>query len=143
MSPKEISWRVWPLKRSVTRSILVLVFVILVLYSVQSFMGEAFFTAVLGVLFLAQLSAFFLPTHYKLDEDGVEVWRLGTAKKKPWTEFRSFYADSGGVLLSPFPTRSRLEKFRGISLMFAGNRREVIDFVRSRIEEADGSTEDE
>ena len=139
MPEKGISWKVWPLTQSAPRSTLVLVFIGLVLYSVQSFIGEVFFTVVIGVLFLAQLSAFFLPTHYTLDDEGVKVWRFGPAKKKEWSEFKSFYVDRSGVLLSPFPTRSRLEKFRGVSLMFAGNKREVLDFVRSRLGEDDGT----
>jgi hypothetical protein len=50
-------------------------------------------------------------------------------REKGWSEFRSYYVDREGLLLSPFTERSRLERFRGVSLQFHGNRDEVVAFV--------------
>ncbi len=54
---------------------------------------------------------------------------LVSGKAKGWSDFRSYHVDREGLLLSPFVERSRLERFRGVSLQFHGNRDEVVAFV--------------
>jgi hypothetical protein len=50
-----------------------------------------------------------------------------------WTQFRSFYPDPNGVLLSPFAHPSRLENFRGIYLRYHGQADQVLRIVAERI----------
>ena len=53
---------------------------------------------------------------------------------KLWSDFRSFYADRNGVLLSPFARPSRLENFRGVYVRFGrSNRDEIRDFIRRKV----------
>jgi hypothetical protein len=93
--------------------------------------------AVLGVatpLFvLFSLSSFLFPTAYRLTEDLVEVRSLGVARVRPWTEMRRMTVDRTGVFLSPFERRSWLEAYRGVRLLFGGNRDQVVAFVEARL----------
>ena len=86
----------------------------------------------LALLFLAMWS-WFLPVVYTLDDQGAVKKSIFGEEKKPWTQIRSIAVDRNGVLLSPFPTPARLAKFRGLSIQFSNNRKEVIEFLRTRI----------
>ncbi len=104
-------------------------FLALLGWALQTTFHTGYFT-LLGVLLVwTQIASFFLPTRYSLSDEKVPVAGLVGRKEKAWTEFRSFLVDRDGMLLSPFPGRSRLERFRGLSLQFNGNRDEVVAFV--------------
>ena len=134
-----LRWTAWPLLRSPIRAIVAVGFIGLVGWTLQSWFGSVFFTVVAVLLLSAQVAGFFIPTRYALDDEKVVVRGLVGKHEKAWSEFRSYYVDPGGVLLSPFLERSRLERFRGVSLQFHGNRDEVIRFVeRMMLSEEDG-----
>jgi hypothetical protein len=92
---------------------------------------------VLGVatplFILLSLSSFLLPTTYRLTDHAVEVRSLGVARVRPWTEMRRMTVDQTGVFLSPFEKRSWLEAYRGVRLLFGGNRDQVVAFVEARL----------
>lgn len=98
-------------------------------WTIESLTRNPFFTTVGLLLVWGQVVGFFVPTKYILTDENVLVRGLLAKKEKPWTDFRSYHVDREGVLLSPFAGRSRLERFRGLSLQFHGNRSEVTSFV--------------
>lgn len=86
-----------------------------------------------ALLFLAMWS-WFLPVVYTLDDRGASKKSVFGVESKPWSQVKSVIPDGHGVLLSPFPTPTRLAKFRGLSLQFSGNRKEVLELIRTRTE---------
>ncbi len=117
--------------RSPVRAAVAIVFLGLVGWTLQTLFHTGFFTIVAVLLLWSQVAVFFLPTKYTLTSETVTVKGIVSKKEKDWDEFRSYYTDPNGLLLSPFVERSRLEKFRGVSLQFHGNRDEVISFVET------------
>lgn len=115
--------------RSPFRAIAAIAFVVLVAWTLQTWLHAGYFTVIAVLLVWGQVASFFLPTYYTLTEDGVAVRGALGRREKAWTDFRSYFTDREGVLLSPFEERSRLERFRGLSLQFHGNRDEVVAFV--------------
>jgi hypothetical protein len=105
------------------------VFIVLMAWTIQSWFRTTYFTVVAVLLVWGQVAGFFLPTRFALTGTGVSVRGLVSKREKDWGEFRSYYVDREGLLLSPFTERSRLERFRGVSLQFHGNRDEVVAFV--------------
>ena len=86
------------------------------------------------VLLLAGVHDFLLPTTYQLSDEGASSRILWVRRHKPWSSCRSCWVDAHGVLLSPFPQRSRLESHRGLYLRFAGaDRQAVVRFVQSKV----------
>ena len=86
------------------------------------------------ILLLAGVHDFLLPTTYRLSDEGVSSRILWYRRHKPWSSCRSYWVDAHGVLLSPFPRRSRLESHRGLYLRFAGaDRQAVVRFVQSKV----------
>ncbi len=128
-SRESLSWTSWPMLRSPVRAVLAVAFVVLMAGTIQALFHTTYFTVVAVLLVWGQIAGFFLPTRFSLTEDGVSVRGLVSRREKDWSEFRSHYVDKEGVLLSPFIERSRLERFRGVSLQFHGNRDEVVAFV--------------
>lgn len=129
------------MKRSPARAVAAVAFLALLGWALQSSFHTGYFT-VLGVLLVwGQVASFFLPTRYTLSDEKVSVAGVVARKEKAWNEFRSYLIDRDGVLLSPFPGRSRLERFRGVSLQFHGNRDEVVAFVERCIPRAEVSDE--
>lgn len=86
-----------------------------------------------GLLFLAMWN-WFLPAVYTLDERGAAKKSVFGTESKAWNQVKSVIPDRNGVLLSPFPSPTRLSKFRGLSLQYSGNRKEVLEFIRTRVE---------
>jgi len=127
-----LSWRSVPARRSAKTTGLVVLIIIGV--PVLLYVWYSPFFGLLGIVILGgSLLSFFLPTDYTLTEVAVLRRYLGIAQKRNWSEFRSFYPDKNGVLLSPFVRPSRLENFRGLYLRFERNREEVLAIVKNKV----------
>ena len=126
-------WSCHPLRKRPLVSVLVTLFVVFavayVYYSFDS-VGFAFLTL---IVFSLSLARYYFPTHYRLSEKGVTIKTPTQTISKQWSEYRSFYPDKNGVLLSPFAEPSRLENFRGIYLMYGGKREQIISYVNKYI----------
>lgn len=136
-----MAWTAWPVARSPVRATIAIGVMALIGWTLQSLFRTAYFTALALLLVWGQVASFFLPTKFVLREDGVTVRGLLGRREKSWEEFRSFHIDPDGVLLSPFLTRSRLERFRGVSLQFHDNRDEVVAYVERKMVEERESRE--
>jgi hypothetical protein len=127
-----LRWRSIPARRSWKVSLLV-VFTILGLPVLLAIWYGPFF-GLLGLVILgASLMPFFLPTDFILTESSVQRRYLGIDHTRKWSEFRSYYPDKNGVLLSPFPRPSRLENFRGLYIRFEDNRERVLAVIKDKV----------
>ena len=127
------TWRVHPLRENWMRSTLLFLF-LLPLFSGIYWFFQSVFVALLSAAFVTgSLYRYFVPFRYELYEHQLVVTAPFYRLTKPWSDFRSFYVDNNGVLLSPFAKPSRLENFRGVYVRFGTNQSEVIDFIKSKI----------
>jgi hypothetical protein len=128
-----LRWTTQPAKQRPLAAVLVTVFLLvtgmLVYYATMS---RIFGGLALLVLFLS-LAKFYLPTTFTLTDRSVSIKTTTQTVRKGWEQYRSFYPDKNGVQLSPFAEPSRLENFRGMYLIFAGNREEVLRVVDEQI----------
>ncbi len=128
-----LEWTCHPVRRRPWVSVLVSLFaIILVVVVYYTTLSKAFAVLALVVLY-ASLAKFYFPTRYRLTAEGITVKTVTQTIHKDWSLYRSCYADKNGILLSPFVRPSRLENFRGLYLMFAGNRDEVTELVKEQI----------
>jgi len=97
-----------------------------------SFDGFAYGLITLMVLSLA-LSRYLLPTHYTLDENGIEIAHLGRRQQHPWTQFHRLDIHKDGLFLSPFARAHRLDSFRGCFLRFGPEKDSIIDFAQIHV----------
>lgn len=101
-----------------------------------------------ALLLLGMNASLYLPVHYRLDERGVTVTFLGVPSLRRWEHYRNYYAHRHLVHLTTMPRPSPLDPFRGHSLLFAGNREEVLAFIGRHVEkrnskEAGGSSQEQ
>lgn len=128
-----LKWIDHPLKKS-GKNLLIVVLFLIVAPAVVFFSTKSLLFLFLSIIFLlGSLSTFFLPTSYELSENCIKVKFFFNTRKMEWGKYRSFYVDKNGVLLSPFEKPSRLENFRGLYIRFNQNKKEVIDFIKTKI----------
>ena len=134
VSVPQCAWNVHLVRDNWKRSFLLFVF-LAVLFSTIYWIYHSLSAIVLSAVFLIpSLHRYFVPYRYELYDDFVVVFSFSARVTKPWSDFRSFYVDRGGVLLSPFVKPSRLENFRGVYLRFGCSRTdEIVDFVRQKV----------
>lgn len=127
-----LRWRYHPVREGGWRLVAVSACLIGIPALVGWLYGPFFILLALAILG-ASLGIYFLPTDYTLYVGGLETRFIGVTRRFTWSQFRSYYPDRNGVLLSPFPKPSRLENFRGLFVRFHGNREAVMAVVRERI----------
>jgi hypothetical protein len=133
--PAELSWRTHPARRHPGKATAVLLLHAVLCVLIAQYSGSLGFALVLTLVLFLSVSAYFFPVQYTLSAHGVRVKTLVNSFDRPWSTFRSHWPDKNGVLLSPFPYRSRLENFRGLFVRFDGNREEVLSFVKRFVAE--------
>ncbi len=129
----ELTWTAWPARERPFAAAVLLAGAVVLGVLVARGTGDSFLGVAAPTFVLASLSSFLLPTAYRLTEETLEVRSLGVSRVRPWTEMRRMTVDRTGVFLSPFERRSWLEAYRGVRLLFGGNRDQVVAFVEARL----------
>ena len=130
----ELRWTAHPAKSRPHHVALVAMVVLLSSWAVMVSLRSAFLAGLAAAILLVSVSAFLLPTHYKLDDDGVEEIRLGRRRFRAWRELRRVQVGPGAALVSPFARKHWLERYRGMILYLDGAPREdVVAALRARV----------
>jgi hypothetical protein len=131
--PLLLSWSTHPAKTRPLVTTAVILFLIVLAALVYLLTYSALFTVIAALILYGSLTQYFTKTTYEFTDTKVRVKYVVNKIEKEWAQYRSYYADKNGVLLSPFPSPSRLENFRGLFIRFAGNKDQVMEFVRQKI----------
>lgn len=129
-----MQWTVHLIKRNWKISAGVILFLIILCAAIYLSFSSATFLFLSVAILAISLSPFFLPTTYTFQDDCIIVKSLLRKSSRQWNSFKSYYPDRNGVLLSPFPSPTRLENFRGVYIRFENNRSEVVDFIEKKIQ---------
>jgi len=96
-----------------------------------------FFWVLLSMVFLfSSLFSFFVPTYYEFYDDHVFVKVLVFKRERKYNEFKCFYADKKGVMLSTFNRPRGLDRFRGQSIRFTktqDEKEQIMEFLDEKI----------
>lgn len=131
--PVLLQWESHPAKARPRTAVLVGLFLLLLVVMVYLLTYSPLFTVAAALILFGSLSQFFLTTTFEFGERMIRVKYLVNKIEKEWPQYRTYYEDKNGVLLSPFVRTSRLENFRGIYIRFAGNRDAVMSIVKAKI----------
>ena len=132
--PPQYVWVVHPLFDSPKKSVFLVSFLIFLLVGIQFLFGSLGITLLSIAFLFGSLRQYFLPFRYEVYNNQITVSSFLSKQDRAWNEFRSYYVDQHGILLSPFPKPSRLENFRGIYVRFGLDRSMVLDLIQSKIE---------
>ena len=131
--PPQYVWVVHPLFDSPRKSVFLVLFLVFLVIGIQ-FLFDSFGVAFLSIFFLfGSLRQYFFPVRYEVYDDRITVSSFFFKQNRLWNEFRSYYIDQHGILLSPFSKPSRLESFRGIYVRFGLDKSVVQDLVQSKV----------
>ncbi len=128
-----LTWTTHPIKKRPLAAVLVSLFILIVPLIVLTITSSKIFGFLSLVVLFASVAKFYFPTYFTLTDSEAVIKSSAQTIRKQWSEFRSYYPDKNGVLLSPFVDKSRLENFRGIFLMFDNNEEDVMNIVKQKI----------
>ncbi|MCX6833009.1 MAG: hypothetical protein NT028_12940 [candidate division Zixibacteria bacterium] len=131
--PLLLSWSTHPAKARPLVTTLVILFLIVLAVLVYLLTYSAIFTVIAALILYGSLTQYFTKTTYEFTDIKVRVKYVVNKIEKDWAQYRSYYVDKNGVLLSPFAGPSRLENFRGLFIRFASNKDQVMEVVRQKI----------
>lgn len=130
-------WKVHPLKEHWVKSVTVILFLISIFTIIQSEFRQPVLTLISIVVLVGSLLRYFLPTEYRVNDEGIQITFLGRTKVRKWTEFKSFYVCKTGVQLSPFPRPHWLDTFRGYFVLFGKDKHIIVEYIKARIHDSD------
>jgi len=134
-SSDRLEWRVWPFRERPVAGALAFLAVILASVFCAAIGGHVIFGLVAMLVLFGSLNPFFSPTTFRMDAEKVEALRWPVHKVRAWEDIRSCFVDRRGITLSPFVGRAWLEPYRGLRLLFLGDREPVLSFVRAHVPE--------
>lgn len=129
------------MKRRPDQLALIAAVVLLSVWVVMVSLGSAFLAFLAAVILVVAVLPFLVPTHYRLDDQGIEQRRLGARRFRPWSELRRLQIGPGAALVSPFARPSWMDRHRGFLLYFDGldadGKAAVIATLRRHVEAPD------
>ncbi|MBN2473072.1 MAG: hypothetical protein JXB62_00590 [Pirellulales bacterium] len=128
--PPPLSWRSWPAREHVLRTVLVVLGLLAAALLVVWLLHRVSLAVVALAALLIALWRFFVPVRFDLSAHGVDEMVLGRQRRIPWQAVRRHEVCAAGVLLLPHDDRSAMASFRGLYLPWAGHRDEVLAHVR-------------
>jgi hypothetical protein len=130
----ELRWTAHPARRRPQDVFLVVAVVLVAAWAVMITLESALLAALAALFLLVSVTPFLLPTHYQLDDDGVEQRRLWARKRRAWSDLRRLQIGPGAALVSPFARRTWMDRHRGVMLYLDGaDREQVLAVLRARV----------
>ena len=121
-----VVWTAHPAKERPRDVALVLCVLFLTLGATLVSFNSLFLTLLAGTILIIGLGSFLFPTHYSLNEWGVEAQGMLRKRGRRWRELRRYQIGPGAVLVSPFAQPTWLDRYRGMILQLAGADREKV-----------------
>jgi hypothetical protein len=132
-----ITWTAHPARRRPDQLALVGAVVLLSAWAVMVTLASPFLALLAAVILVFATGSFLFPTHYKIDERGVEQRRFSGTRFRPWEELRRVQVGPGAALVSPFASPTWMDRHRGFLLYFdgldEGGKQKVVDLLKLRL----------
>lgn len=132
-----ITWTAHPARRRPDQLALIAAVVLLSAWAVLVTLQSPWLALLAAVFLVTATSSFLLPTHYRVDERGVEQRRIFGTRFRPWEELRRVQVGPGAALVSPFARPSWMDRTRGFLLYFdgldEGGKQQVIELLQRRV----------
>lgn len=130
------SWISFPLIEFPLSSIFLILFLALCSIFVASLTYNIFWIIFSLLLLIGSLFPYFIKTEYKFYDDHLVVKYFKFLRLRKYSEFKCFYADKKGLMLSTFAKPRGLDRFRGQSIRFTKSQNErefIIEFFEKKI----------
>ena len=132
-----LSWRVWLPRRRPLLSVTVAVFVVVLTTAVAVIYGGPFYPLLTAVMLTAAVSAHYAPVRFTLDREGITVASLWGARKKLWSNLKTYWPNGEDeVAISSNERRSLLSSASDLYLYLDGNTAEVLGYLSRHLSPA-------
>ncbi|MDP8231725.1 MAG: hypothetical protein P9L91_03545 [Candidatus Zophobacter franzmannii] len=135
-----VSWVSWPFRDRPRASTLLSIFfvgmaVLLWNIAVVNWQMPFYYYFGMTILFMG-LITYFIPSYYTFYDTHIEAKYLFFKVRREYTDFRCYFMDKRGIMLSTFRRPNRLDAFRGLNLRFskdAEEKQELLELLEKRI----------
>jgi hypothetical protein len=124
-----LTWRVHPARHRLRTTCFVFVIIGALAWLSADLMNDFWWAVIACLVVGVSLRNFLLPGEFRIDSAGVSVRRLAWTRCYPWRDVRRFLHDANGGFISPRARSSVMDLFRGMHLVFDGNRELVVAAV--------------
>ena len=132
-----LTWTAHPARRRPDQLALIAAVVMLSAWAVMVTLESPWLAVLAAVFLVAATGSFLFPTHYTLDERGVEQRRFTGRRFRPWEELRRVQVGPAAALVSPFAKPSWMDRTRGFVLYFDGldadAKSRVVELLKMRV----------
>jgi len=129
-----IEWTAHPAKRRPQDVMLAMCVIALTAWAVLVGLRSPWLAACAAVMLVVAIAPFLLPTHYRLDADGIAERRLFVTRSRRWSELKRVELGRAAALVSPYAQPRWLDRYRGLVLYLDGADRDgVVRVLRERI----------
>ncbi len=135
-----LKWTSFPAVDFPKKTTLLLIFlsgISLSLYYITISILPAPLLYILGILFVSiELSPYFVETTYEIYHHKLVIKYAFINVERDWNSYKCFYSDKLGVMLGPYKTPRKMDRFRGQSIRFSklkNEKTELIEFLTNKI----------
>jgi hypothetical protein len=125
-SPDVLTWHVHPARDRWGATCFVLIVTAALAWLAADWMNSFWWAALACLVVGTSLRSFLLPGEFRVDSSGITVRRLMWTRHVPWRDIRRFLHDANGGFISARARSSAMDLFRGMHLLFDGNRESVV-----------------
>ena len=125
-------WTAHPARKRPRDVALAVAVVLLSCGAVLASLESLLLTALAAVFLVVAISPFLLPTRYTLTDSGIEERRAFRRKSREWKDLRRLQVGARAALVSPFASKSWMDRHRGLIVMFDGSDRDEVVGILER-----------
>lgn len=114
-----IEWKLHRARRQPLKAFVLLAIIIAVAALSAQMMGQWVAGVFAMACLLGSTTDFLFPLRFRIDRSGISVKGFGVDREMPWEAVKRITTGSGWIHLSPFKIPTRLDRFRGLQLVFA------------------------
>jgi len=129
----ELAWSACPAAERAGAAVLGLVVIVAAAGAIAVAGGHVAWGVLSAVVLLGALQRFYFRSVYSIDADGLRASYLLGGRRVRWAEVRRVVTDEHGVYLSTRARRSWLDGFRGVTVLFGGDRDGVLRSIRAHV----------
>ena len=135
LNNSHLSWSVHPLlQNSLARTASVTSMIVFVSLVASYSFSHVGYGVISVCCLLFSMVRYFLPSHYTVDEQGLQCELLRYKTFHEWSYFGRGEIRAHGIFLSPFVRPNRLDTFRGVFLPFNKNQDILLPFLKRHVQ---------
>lgn len=116
LNPPPLEWTHHPARQAPIRSLAAGGFIVGFAGLTGAAFGSGFWATLTACVLFVSTSAWWLPTRYRLDDEGAALRRAGGRRFRTWNDLRRLDHAGDSWLLSTLPRPSSLDRIRGLDL---------------------------